>query len=362
MNYPLPFTSMYSTCLHCTKSLGTNDVLETLPVGRRIAFDAAQGRLWVVCRHCAKWNLVPFDTRLESIDACERLYRDTFKRYSTGAIGMARARDGLDLVRIGPALRPEFAAWRYGESYRRRRRNAYIAGGSAVGVGALLAASAGVTLMSAGTAVPVIYAMVYGTEGAWKLYTHRKRGFVAPHPTTGRPTSVGYETSQRAMITWETDLPTVEVPVFTLRAKAQEYLRWSGVDASTQGRRLLGGMNLFAGRQRHLDAASLILGEHGGDLLPWLRSITARDARIGGPNASWRFPGSFDAERCRQLTRPYLKPSLLPDAERLAIEMWMNEDIERVWLAGELRLLEREWQEAEKLAKIADELVVEGEG
>jgi hypothetical protein len=107
---------MYSTCLHCTKSLGTNDVLETLPIGRRVAFDAAQGRLWVVCRECARWNLVPFDTRLESIDACERLYRDTPTRYATDNIGLAHTKAGLELVRIGQPLRPEFASWRMGGS------------------------------------------------------------------------------------------------------------------------------------------------------------------------------------------------------------------------------------------------------
>ena len=40
----------------------------------------------------------------------------------------------------------------------------------------------------------------------------------------------------------------------------------------------------------------------------------------------------------------------------------MNEDIERNWLEGELKLLEREWREAEKLAKIADDLVVTSDG
>jgi hypothetical protein len=68
----------------------------------------------VVCRHCAKWNLVPFESRLESIDACERLFRDTPTRYSTDNIGLARVKEGLEL-RIGPAMRPEFAGWRYGE-------------------------------------------------------------------------------------------------------------------------------------------------------------------------------------------------------------------------------------------------------
>ena len=31
---------MYATCMFCNKSLGTNEVVETFPVGRRLAFDA----------------------------------------------------------------------------------------------------------------------------------------------------------------------------------------------------------------------------------------------------------------------------------------------------------------------------------
>ena len=129
---------MYSTCLYCNKDLAANDVLETLPIGRRVAFDARQGRLWVVCRACEKWNLVPFDTRLETIDSCERMFSETRVRFSTGNIGIARLKEGLELVRIGPAQRPEFAAWRYGDQFGRRRfRNAAILGGTmaaAVGV------------------------------------------------------------------------------------------------------------------------------------------------------------------------------------------------------------------------------------
>lgn len=37
--------------------------------------------------------------------------------------------DGLELVRIGQPMRPEFAAWRYGDQFGKRRvRNATIAG------------------------------------------------------------------------------------------------------------------------------------------------------------------------------------------------------------------------------------------
>ena len=31
---------MYSTCIHCDRSLGRNEVIEAFPVGGRLAFDA----------------------------------------------------------------------------------------------------------------------------------------------------------------------------------------------------------------------------------------------------------------------------------------------------------------------------------
>ncbi len=51
--------------------------IEHFPVGRRLAFDAAKGRLWVVCHHCGRWNLSPLEERWEAIEECERLFRGT---------------------------------------------------------------------------------------------------------------------------------------------------------------------------------------------------------------------------------------------------------------------------------------------
>ena len=64
---------MYSTCIFCNQSLGTNVALESFSVGRRVAFDAARGRLWVVCRKCERWNLTPLEERWEAVDEDERL-------------------------------------------------------------------------------------------------------------------------------------------------------------------------------------------------------------------------------------------------------------------------------------------------
>ena len=107
---PSPGVQVYRSCLYCTHDLAENGLLESQAVGRRLAFDGGRGRLWVICPYCAKWNLVPFDSRLETIDECERLFRETRSRYSTDSIGMARLPAGLDLIRIGSALKPEIAA------------------------------------------------------------------------------------------------------------------------------------------------------------------------------------------------------------------------------------------------------------
>jgi hypothetical protein len=63
---------MYSTGLFWDRSLGSNEVVEEFPVGRRLAFDAAKGRLWVVCRKCERWNLSPLEGRWETIETGER--------------------------------------------------------------------------------------------------------------------------------------------------------------------------------------------------------------------------------------------------------------------------------------------------
>src|ERR1035437_7132485 len=130
---------MYSTCLFCHQPLGKNEAVEHFPVGRRLAFDAAKGRLWVVCRKCERWNLTPLEERWETVEECERAFRATKLRVSPHHMGPARLREGTELVRIGEPQRPEMAAWRYGDQFgRRTRRNVvYGAGGMAAVVGVM---------------------------------------------------------------------------------------------------------------------------------------------------------------------------------------------------------------------------------
>ncbi len=95
--------------------------------------------------------------RWEGVESCERLFRASRTRVATGEISLARAAGGIDLIRVGAPLRPEFAAWRYGDQFGRRRRRqiaiaavavpataaAFAAGASVLGVGILTSAVLG---------------------------------------------------------------------------------------------------------------------------------------------------------------------------------------------------------------------------
>ena len=132
---------MYSTCLFCHHDLGRNEVIEQFPIGRRLAFDGMRGRLWVVCRGCGRWNLTPLEERWEAIEECERLFRSTKLRASTDEIGLAKVKEGLELVRIGEPQRPEFAAWRYGDQFGKRRVRMLLGVGAATAVGGVMLAT-----------------------------------------------------------------------------------------------------------------------------------------------------------------------------------------------------------------------------
>src|SRR4051812_4520139 len=111
---------MFTRCIHCSEDLGRNECIPHFLVGEKLAFDSERGRLWVICPHCARWNLTPLEERWEAVEECERAFRGLRLRAQTTNIGYAKLGDGTGLVRIGRPLRPEFAAWRYGREFSRR--------------------------------------------------------------------------------------------------------------------------------------------------------------------------------------------------------------------------------------------------
>lgn len=315
---------MYSTCLFCNKSLGSNEVLEAFPVGRRLAFDWAKGRLWVVCRSCERWNLSPLEERWEVIETCEKLFRDTRLRTSTENIGLARLPEGLELVRIGEPLRPEFAAWRYGDQFGRRRRNMYIR--VALGVGAL-------ALLNVGGAAAGIgiggFAGVFGQLGM-RIISGSPEEVVAKVPLSdGRLLKVRRRRLKSVNL--------LEAPSGGLQLQLPEGRRdrivVGGEDARRAMELLLPAMNR-KGASRGTVGEAVKLLESAGDPTRYVAHVA-------------HFATAKQARSLRSL----------PYEARLGLEMATHEESERRALEGELARLEEEWRQAEELAGISDQLL-----
>src|SRR6266516_2992161 len=112
---------MFSRCAFCNAAFDGDGGPSGLGVGRRIAFDEWRGRLWVVCPRCSRWNLTPFDDRLERIEAVARAASNGRIAASTAQVALIRW-ERYDFVRVGRPPRVELAGWRYGQRLRARER------------------------------------------------------------------------------------------------------------------------------------------------------------------------------------------------------------------------------------------------
>jgi hypothetical protein len=313
---------IYSSCLYCKSALGRNEVLESFPVGRRLAFDETRGRLWVICGVCRRWNLSPLEQRWEAVEDCERRFRSTPRRVTTENIGFGQLAGGLELIRIGRPLRPEFAAWRYGDQLKRRRERHWIRQG--------VTGASRVLLVTAGSGLLWVPWM------AWDAVS--KNRLVA----RGRDDE-GQEIS--------------------IRRKHIQHFRL-----------LPEGDSGWRARVRHRAGSSVLHGpqavEMVAKLLPHINMQGASAAQVqeavkqieasGGPEGTfttvaqhlrkWQYHGIIQAPDHRVRTAPL--------ELRLALEMAAHEETETRALEGELAQLEDAWREAEEIAAIADSLLI----
>jgi hypothetical protein len=337
---------MYATCLFCNKPLGDNETFETFPVGRRLAFDAAKGRLWVVCPHCERWNLTPLEERWEAIEKAEGLYRDTRRRVATDNIGLAKLRDGTTLVRIGQPMRPEFAAWRYGDQFgRRRRRQLLIAGGGVAALGTLVVggAMAGVGIGGVG----------WGLMRVARMIVNGNPETVVAKIATDRGAVLHVRRRHLAETTLTRD-PSGELAI-QLRYKNGQG-EFVGREAERIAAIVLPKVNRF-GANRDGIASAVREIEYAGSAESYLGRLTQMSHIYTRPKAAerpWRMRRS--AWRDNGDTSHGLFG--LPAAHRLALEMALHEEAERRAFEGELAELERAWREAEEIAAIADDMFI----
>src|SRR6186997_3007196 len=91
---------MFHTCAFCNARLGGDGGPSGLGVGKRFAFDEWRGRLWVVCPACARWNLAPFDDRIEHVDAVARAAATGRVVAATAQVALIRW-NAYELIRVG---------------------------------------------------------------------------------------------------------------------------------------------------------------------------------------------------------------------------------------------------------------------
>ena len=313
---------MYGSCLHCHGALGANQRFDRMPVGRRLAFDPARGRLWVVCGRCRRWNLTPLEERWEVVEECERAFRGTRLRTSTANVGLARLADGVELVRVGSPQRPEMAAWRYGVTLLRRRRRALVpaVAVTAAGIGgnALLASGVigiGATMVGVVGGFAVLAASMRRTWNPWVVADGRSRRLRTRESESARlaPAGEGWE------LRWDARGERTAV---------------GGTDAERSLRSILAAANVRGGAEADVSGAASLLDAVGS-------------------------PAAFITRLARAAARHDARGILvLPPDVRLGLEMALHDDTERRALSGELAALEDEWRAAEEIAGIADGLLV----
>lgn len=338
---------MYSSCLFCTRPLGSNRSIELFPVGRRVAFDAAKGRLWVVCPACARWNLSPIEERWEVLDECERAFRETRVRVSTDNIGLARLAEGLELVRIGEPLRPEFAAWRYGSNFGRRRRNFHLVAGAGVAAAGLAAVVVGPAIgpaLALGALSIIVVPGLTTVMGAVPLVgALAVRDYLMHDRVVARIASGGALLTVRAR-----HMEDIELHVDRSTGRAALDVPhdggWAHLDGTSSmhaATRLLAGANRFGATRGQVQEAVARIDETG-DAAGFLAAASTMGGWRGGKVMSL-----LNAHR--GLGAMHLSPT-----ERLALEMALHEETERRVLQGELEILADAWRVAEEIAEIID--------
>jgi len=307
---------MYTTCAFCNATLDGDGGPTGLSVGRRFAFDAWKGRLWVVCPKCARWNLTPLDDRLEHIDSLARVVPGALLLARTEQIALFRW-ERYDLIQVGKPERVELAGWRYGERLRARNRErakvviplTLAAVGLGVAANVALGGSFGFLAWNLGRSADGLY--------LWMIGTRRVRLDETPVcDHCGAVLQIKAKDVQYARVVPDshTDLGVL----VSCPSCHREGALLTGPDAHALLRQGLAYLNLRrSSRSKAEDAARVVEEAGGADGL--IRTVARRE-----------------------LTLHSLRP-----ANRLALEMAVDE-------RAEVLELERQWREAEEIAGIAD--------
>jgi hypothetical protein len=321
---------------------------------------------------------VPFEERWEVVDECERRFRATALRYTSGNIGLSWLGEDLELVRVGPALRPEVAAWRYGRILTRPRplstRIVERAASAFVATCRWLyetdrtfrdprAAAAQLLLqLHGGRVLDVVQLPTATTASDYPIAVVRFRHLLRAsliRPESGRP--------------WALQLPHDD-GMLIIEGD-------SGVQAAARALAIINGTERGGGFDHSLLETAVRKVDDGARPTTYFNRVLALALRSSWGRERTLQPsdtrdvaaldcGSSQVERLAfRLTgrtfwgrggigsEPMTALLDVPLVDRLALEMAAHEETERRALEGELEELEAAWREADEIATIADALL-----
>ncbi|WP_420632599.1 hypothetical protein [Candidatus Palauibacter sp.] len=268
---------------------------------------------------------------------------------------MARHTEGLELVRIGEPLRPEFAAWRYGDQFRRRRRR-WIAAGSA-GVVANLGTSVTINLATGGLIGASGAAALGGGAAGLALVTvqrllNRQANVAQFRRSDGtRYTLAREHAAQFARIRADDDEPGFRVEIHKGPLSRKGPHSFEGDDARRAINALLPLVNGAGAAARHIREAVSRIESHGDP-----HRFIADSSERGSATTARELPAPGRGRKVRLSGPGWVRK--MPKPTRLALEMALHEEQERRALEGELARLEQAWREAEEIAAIAGNLLL----
>jgi hypothetical protein len=351
---------MYSNCIFCTNLFPPNNTLENFPLGRRVVFDPARGRIWLVCGRCERWNLSPLETRWEGVEEAERSFRGSRVRVATDNIALARVHDAVELVRIGVPPPIEMAVWRYGDQFGRRRRKALAIAAVGTGTGLLHVGMVAAGAVSGGVAIGMVaalssWAALLGSVPQFVRDRHdrkvpvlrlrderdREHPLVASDIRGATLQPIGGDGWRLTVSRKVKPNPTIEVGERRDRGVTmiadRELLSVPAVDTYTMLGAMLPIINHEGGSKRRVrDAMTFV------DRAANVKDLLRLASEFNNPN------------------HEELHVASLPTPVRLGLEMVLHGNDERRAMEGELAELERRWRDAEEIAAISDSLLVPG--
>ena len=260
---------MYRTCLVCSAEFKPNNALEHLDRGRRVAYDPVKGRLWQVCGSCARWSLVPLESRWEALQELEKLVTDKARMLSrTDNVALMRAGTTRDRARrAGGAAGGGVVALREGvpqaegelpQAHRggRRRRGGCDRGFGRDGGDQL---RGGLDSLAPGAR---------GGHGRGSLDAVRQHGvaWTSPLSCVADPRSprVRYRDRERLVVTGAEESPGVVVSCVRCRGHEDAGQRLDGHEAGRLLRRVLAYHHFAGSSEQRVEGAVKLIDFAGG--------------------------------------------------------------------------------------------------